>query len=86
MKFIGVSINLPFDSSVVADPGLCCQFEVPDTTYSRQAFLVNPGLSSDSEAVNYSVNLYFIREEINYMKLCLLDFNGQRPMAVLKDL
>ena len=76
MKFIGVSINLPFDSSVVADPGLCCQFEVPDTTYSRQAFLVNPGLSSDYEAVNYSVNLYFIREEINYMKLCLIDFNG----------
>lgn len=85
MKFIGVSINLPFDSSVVADPGLCSQFEVPDITCCRQAFLVNLGLSSDSEAVNYSVNLYFIRGEINYMKLCHLDFNGYWPMAVFMD-
>ena len=63
MKFIGVSINLPFDWSVAADLGLCCQIEAPDTIHYRYAFLVNPGLSSDSEAVNYSVNLYFITRQ-----------------------
>lgn len=76
-------INLPYNQPRLVDSSLHWLIEAPDTAYCRSTFLVNPGLSSDSEAVNYSVTLYFIRRQINYMKFCLLDFNGCWPLAVL---
>ena len=76
-------INLPYNQPEFVDSSLCCLIDAPDTVCCRSTFLVNPSLSSDSEAVNYSVNLNFIRVEINYMKFCLLDFNGYSPAAVV---
>ena len=76
-------INLPYNQPELVDSSLCCLIDAPDTACCRSRFLVNPSLSSDSEAVNYSVNLNFIRVEINYMKFCLLDFNGYSPAAVV---
>ena len=76
-------INLPCNQPELVDSGLYCLIAAPDTACCRSTFLVNPSLSSDSEAVNYSVNLNFIRVEINYMKFCLLDFNGYSPAAVV---
>lgn len=76
-------INLPYNQPELVDSSLCCLIGAPDTACCRSTFLVNPSLSSDSEAVNYSVNLNFIRVEINYMKFCLLDFNGYSPAAAV---
>ena len=76
-------INLPYNQPELVDSSLCCLIDASDTECCRSAFLVNPSLSSDYEAVNYSVNLNFIRVEINYMKFCLPDFNGYSPAAVV---
>lgn len=76
-------INLPCNQPEFVNSSLCCLIDASDTECCRSAFLVNPSLSSDSEAVNYSVNLNFIRVEINYMKFCLLDFNGYSPAVVV---
>ena len=76
-------INLPYNQPRLVDSSLRWPIEALGTAYCRSTFLVNPSLSSDSEAVNYSVTLYFIKRQINYMKFCLLDFNGCSPLAVL---
>lgn len=82
---MGVLIYLPFKTSASADQVLCFLLEPSETTYCLLSFLVN--LNSSLRVVNYSVNLYFILKEINYMKCCLLDgFNGYWLMAVLNCL
>lgn len=84
-NFMGVLIYLPFKTSASADQVLCFLLEPSETTYCLLSFLVN--LNSSLRVVNYSVNLYFILKEINYMKCCLLDgFNGYWLMAVLNCL
>ena len=79
-NFMGVLIYLPFKTSASADQVLCFLLEPSETTYCLLSFLVN--LNSSLRVVNYSVNLYFILKEINYMKCCLLDFNGYSPVPI----